>query len=266
MTVTATAPRQRAPARLSLRKNIALMSEGEIADFRRAMKKLMAISDNRGYSYFAGWHGVPFGWCEHHTVWFLPWHRAYLYRLELALQRQVPGVTLPWWDWTRGERIPREYRLKRVDGKANDLASAKIVVFGGQSRGRTFRRDPDAPAAAPGPPYRDRYRQALEATSFQDFTSRIEGIHDDVHVWVGGTMSNIDWAAYDPLFYAHHAMVDRAWRIWQHRNPGANPPANILDRPFRSGGPSGLTPRDVLDVKQLGYDYAATENKVAGPG
>ncbi len=55
----------------------------------------MAISDNRGYSYFAGWHGVPFGWCEHHTVWFLPWHRAYLYRLELALQRQVPGVTLP---------------------------------------------------------------------------------------------------------------------------------------------------------------------------
>jgi hypothetical protein len=61
-------------------------------------------------------------------------------------------------------------------------------------------------------------------------------------------------------------MVDRAWRIWQHRNPGANPPANILDRPFRSGGPSGLTPRDVLDVKQLGYDYAATENKVAGPG
>ncbi len=31
---------------------------------------------------------------------FLPWHRAYLYFFELALQDRVPEVAIPWWDWT----------------------------------------------------------------------------------------------------------------------------------------------------------------------
>lgn len=30
---------------------------------------------------------------------FFPWHRAYLYRFEQALQDQVSDVTIPWWDW-----------------------------------------------------------------------------------------------------------------------------------------------------------------------
>src|SRR5262245_22310051 len=31
---------------------------------------------------------------------FLAWHRYFLYRIELALQSYVPGVMLPYWDWT----------------------------------------------------------------------------------------------------------------------------------------------------------------------
>jgi hypothetical protein len=31
-----------------------------------------------GFDYFAGWHGVPLGWYQHHDPLFLPWHRAYL--------------------------------------------------------------------------------------------------------------------------------------------------------------------------------------------
>lgn len=27
-------------------------------------------------------------------------------------------------------------------------------------------------------------------------------------------------AAYDPLFWAHHAMVDRLWRLWQLQHTG----------------------------------------------
>ena len=49
----------------------------------------MRLQDDRGFWYFAGWHGVPFNWCEHHTELFLPWHRAYLYYFELALHEQV---------------------------------------------------------------------------------------------------------------------------------------------------------------------------------
>ena len=32
---------------------------------------------------------------------FLPWHRQELREFELALQGQVPGVTLPYWDWAQ---------------------------------------------------------------------------------------------------------------------------------------------------------------------
>ncbi len=111
-----------------------------------------------------------------------------------------------------------------------------------------------------------RYRQALDATSFQDFTDAIEAIHDDVHVWVGGRCRTSTGPRTTRCSTRTTRWSTGCGGSGSTAIPGANPPANILDRPFRSGGPSGLTPRDVLDVKQLGYDYAATENKVAGPG
>jgi tyrosinase len=83
-----------------------------------------------------------------------------------------------------------------------------------------------------------------------------------VHVWTGGIMQDIASAAYDPVFFAHHVMVDRCWRIWQHRHPGALPPQHLLDQPLR---PNGMTVRDTLDVKQLGYEYAGTASHVPGP-
>lgn len=31
---------------------------------------------------------------------FLPWHREFLRQFEVALQKQVPGVAMPYWDST----------------------------------------------------------------------------------------------------------------------------------------------------------------------
>jgi tyrosinase len=42
-------------------------------------------------------------------------------------------------------------------------------------------------------------------------------------------MSLVPFAAFDPIFWAHHTMVDRLWRLWQLRHPGALPPRAILD-------------------------------------
>lgn len=77
-------------------------------------------------------------------------------------------------------------------------------------------------------------------------------------------MGQVDWAAYDPIFWAHHATVDRLWRIWQHRNPGALPPADVLDTPLQLGKKPILTVRDTIDVKRLGYDYAGVAVSVGG--
>lgn len=47
----------------------------------------------------------------------------------------------------------------------------------------------------------------------------IESVHDGIHTTVGGQnyghMSVIDVSAFDPVFFMHHAMVDRCFALWQ---------------------------------------------------
>jgi tyrosinase len=247
-------------ATLHHRRSVAKLTPQQLTDLREAFRAAMRVQDDRGFWYFAGWHGVPFNWCEHHTELFLPWHRAYLYYFELALHEQVPGVSLPWWDWTTMSKIPSAYTVKTAGGRQNPLLVRKVEVYRSGQSSDVPERTPGA-APVPSLPYKTRWDNAMKATSFGDFQQRIERIHDDVHVWVGGIMGDITWAAYDPLFYAHHVMIDRAWRIWQHRHPGALPRSGLLDVALR---PNGLKVRDTLDVKQLGYDYAGTASHAPG--
>ena len=49
----------------------------------------------------------------------------------------------------------------------------------------------------------------------------LESIHDQVHglIGQGGHMSYIDYSAFDPIFFLHHAMLDRCFAMWQTLNP-----------------------------------------------
>jgi len=49
----------------------------------------------------------------------------------------------------------------------------------------------------------------------------IESLHDQIHGWIGrgGQMSFTDYSAFDPIFFMHHAMVDRSFALWQILNP-----------------------------------------------
>jgi tyrosinase len=77
----------------------------------KGIKELPA-DDPRAFFVLGGYHGEPFrgpgatnpawwgGYCQHGTVLFPSWHRAYLHQLEQALQ-SIDGcadVTLPFWD------------------------------------------------------------------------------------------------------------------------------------------------------------------------
>ena len=66
---------------------------------------------------------------------------------------------------------------------------------------------------------------ALEQSKFDDFSSQLEGIHNTVHVTVGGSnpsghMSVVDVAAFDPIFWFHHANIDRLAAMYQAARPG----------------------------------------------
>jgi tyrosinase len=66
-------------------------------------------------------------------------------------------------------------------------------------------------------------------------------------------MGSIATSAFDPVFWAHHAMIDRAWYLWQLRHGVNNIPADYLDKALFPG----YTVQQVLDVRALGYDYAS---------
>ena len=49
----------------------------------------------------------------------------------------------------------------------------------------------------------------------------IEAVHDIIHIYGGlkGDMTYVPLSAFDPLFFLHHAMVDRLFAMWQIINP-----------------------------------------------
>jgi tyrosinase len=264
-------PPQRATVKV--RESVSQLSANAIERFREAMRAFLARPDNRGFQFFAGWHGVPLGICQHHNELFLPWHRGYLYFFELALQDIDPDVSLPWWDWMDEAGLPAPY-----DKEGDVLSGAPIEPQGVQPQPdwpkETFRDLDDGtgpgPHAVP-PPIRqamagqqNAYDWMMAAGSYLEFSQRNWRLHDNIHVWVGGTMGDPNWAAYDPLFWAHHTMVDRLWRIWQHNTPGGDPPAELLDVTMTSAQSPSMKVKEVLQVQQLGYEYAGQESSVGG--
>lgn len=258
------------------RKNAALLSDDEVNGLRGAFAQIKQISadargDDRGFFEFAGMHGVPYWDCPHHTPnrVFLPWHRAYLYRLEQALTDRVAGVTLPWWDWTTTRGIPEAFAEEDVGGAPNPLFSTATLVTPADIRDgaplieETF-RTPGAPESLPS---EQRLARVMNETNYATFNDACEGIHDIVHGWVGCTMGAVGYAAFDPVFWAHHTMIDRMWWLWQQQGRMNAVPTpgweNIVLEPFN------LTVGDVLNANALGFDYADSETlieRLAGAG
>jgi len=248
------------------RRNADRLTDGQLGTLRDAFSAMYMIDDDRGYGYHAGIHGLPLPIsCEnaHGTPYFLPWHRAYLYFFERAMRDRLPNAGLVWWDWQTGPKrrstLPEPYLRARIESKANPLYSAKVPKIAleqgrrnGMNVAAATRREPAGPS---GLPSREEVEDALARAQFIDFSRAMEQLHNRVHGWVGGHMGMIPFAAFDPVFWAHHTMCDRLWRLWQLRHPGSSPPASILDEalpPFR------MTVRQTLSVTALGYDYAAS--------
>jgi tyrosinase len=54
-------------------------------------------------------------------------------------------------------------------------------------------------------------------TSYANMASCSEGFaHGAGHNGIGGVMSDVNASPGDPVFWLHHAFIDRNWRIWQN--------------------------------------------------
>jgi tyrosinase len=220
-----------------------------------AYQKMQAISaaDNRSWIYWAEFHGYNRYECWHHASigassfsydLFLPWHRAYLSFFQNTVLDQNPQAILPWWDWTSQTGLPAAFTAT-----GSPLESGPMPSISGQPARQTT-RNPGAPADLPSAATVDAL--VNNTTDFRDFSDQLQGIHDGVHGWVGGDMGVVATSAFDPVFWAHHTMIDRIWYLWQLKHGLNNIPASYLDKALFPG----YTVQQVLDVHTLGYDYA----------
>jgi tyrosinase len=257
-----------------LRKNV---EHANIPALRDAYGKMQALSgtDNRSWVYWAEFHGFDRFDCWHHGRvgrtgfpydLFLPWHRAYLLYFDHVARDQNEDAILPWWDWTSDLShqigVPEAYGQPQVESyDPNPLYNGPTPDMPDDPARRT-RRFPGNPADLPTP---QKISDIIKLTSFVDFSNQIQDVHDDIHGWTGGTdpddpnqggdMGSIATAAFDPVFWAHHAMIDRLWYLWQLKNGTFNIPPDYLSRPL---APFDFTVEDVLDITRLGYDYAGS--------
>lgn len=161
---------------------------------------------------------------------FLAWHRWYLVKFERRLQEEDQTVTLPYWDWMADQRLPQQLNRRALLQRWN------------------VDRSWDKPEL----PTKTELRDATKRERFRAFQRRLEWVHNDVHVAAGGTMATASSPA-DPLFWLHHANVDRLWARWQERHPRQRPgngSEQLEPPPIFGKQVSG-----VLDISKLGYRY-----------
>ncbi|KAI2638091.1 Di-copper centre-containing protein [Xylaria nigripes] len=110
----------------------------------------------------------------------------------------------------------------------------------------------------------------------------LESLHDSVHTIGGGGWGHlaiIAYSAFDPLFFLHHANVDRIFAIWQaiHNDTYVVPTAAVYAshtqkqgdiedvqtplKPFFANGTSFWTSDMVRNPEVFGYTYSEVHNK-----
>ncbi|HJQ02284.1 MAG TPA: tyrosinase family protein [Jatrophihabitans sp.] len=232
--------------------------------------------------------------CQHGSWYFLPWHRGYLLAFEANVRAAVrdlggpPDWALPYWNYFSQPKLPAAFASPNwPDGVGNNPLYV-APRYGPNGDGNVFvplnqvdlraMTDPDFTGGAHG-----------GSTGFGGIDTgfshggrifgRLESQpHNAVHDLVGGfennnqdlpgAMSVPQSAGLDPIFWLHHANIDRLWESWNqasasHADPTdpqwVNGPASIGERDFAMPMPDGTTwtytPGEMTDLTSLGYRY-----------
>ena len=230
--------------------------------------------------------------CQHGSWYFLPWHRMYLAAFERIVQHTLEDETwsLPYWysidpDDPGKAAVPPAFLDMTLNdnnletSERSQTARSGLPFYGdidpvqvGEAIIATLsvRRyaTPSGQATFGGGERADLSFDGGERGSLENVP------HGAVHSLVGndyddnGNVVNAGWmgsfytAGLDPLFWLHHANIDRLWEVWlrldpAHLNPTGDPA--FLDTTFSFpdavGGSVTWSVGEVLDTEFLGYVY-----------
>jgi tyrosinase len=155
---------------------------------------------------------------------FFPWHREFTKIYENLLRGDCGYQgPIPWWDETTdaGKFSTASIFASNTFGSAP--AGDSKCITGGAFASRQF---PGVGCIRRGVnnTHSQEITQAYinlcnNAAEFHDFASCNEGgVHNIGHEAMGGTMQDLTISPLDPLFFLHHAFVDRIWWQWQSKN------------------------------------------------
>ncbi|AWN49773.1 tyrosinase [Methylobacterium terrae] len=230
--------------------------------------------------------------CQHQTWYFLPWHRGYLWAFETVVRDAVVSLggpadwTLPYWNYfAKGQSaLPPAFASRNWTGGDGDNPLFVPQRYGPAGDGKVFipldqvnllalnDREFTGEAGGGSPGF------GGVDTGFSHGGSVNGGVesqpHNIVHVLIGGVlrgtrqpglMSVPSTAGLDPIFWLHHANIDRLWQVWRGRAPGHVDPtvANWVDGPADRSfvmplpGKRNWTfaPGQTESTVELGYEY-----------
>jgi tyrosinase len=95
------------------------------------------------------------------------------------------------------------------------------------------------------------FRNQLEGWYVPPDSSVADGMHNLVHLWVGGNNGTMlpSTSPNDPVFFLHHCNVDRLWATWQRMNRHTNG-----FQPYLPSSPLATDPGQGLDEPMIFYD------------
>ncbi|OSS49874.1 hypothetical protein B5807_05870 [Epicoccum nigrum] len=136
----------------------------------------------------------------------------------------------------------------------------------------------------------DQVAVAFRQSNLNDFWQATEMVHGWIHGAIGGGyaantggrghMWPLEYSSYEPLFWLHHANIDRLFALYQTQNPSASlQPSDVgtagnvfvadhsvVDGdtpllPFRRDHNTFWTTNEIMDWRRFGYDYPDTQGK-----
>ncbi|XP_058089017.1 aureusidin synthase-like [Magnolia sinica] len=284
---------------MRIRRPAHLVDEEYIAKYQKALSimKQLSYEDPRSYLRQANMHCI---YCtgaynqenstsllKIHRSWlFFPWHRIMIYFHERILGKLIGDDTfaLPYWNWDAppGMVIPSMYLNGSFLDKDRDNSHLPPQVtdinfdyvesgLGSEDQIATnvafMYHQMVSGAKKPELFMGCKYKAGEEGSC--DGPGTIElAPHNALHTWVGSNlhperenMGAFYSAARDPVFYAHHANIDRMWTIWKRlrRNRPEFVDPEWLDSYFYFHDENAqlvrIKIRDCLDITKLRYSY-----------
>ncbi|KAH9495731.1 putative tyrosinase-like protein tyr-3 [Bulinus truncatus] len=219
-----------------VRKEYRMMTLNERRRYHNAvntLKRDTSVAPNR-HDAIGNIHTGVTNLLAHGGPGFFGWHRIYLWLYESALRQVDPSVCLPYWDSTLDNELTNPLRSSiwtedYIGTPRGPVVNGPFAGWRIPGGGQLIRNvGVDGQLLNP-----DDIQSVMTRSSYAEIVTsnatnspfNLEVIHGGPHIYVGGTMSQLSTAAYDPLFFLHHAFVDYIFESFRERlrSIGVNP-------------------------------------------